>query len=254
MADSQALAQGINPNTGTKLSSAQKDIVEKYFDMESIINRLTLNTMQGHVAGSSTQSTVPAINYESSQINSNSVRGNGMLIKQTNIINVNTAYAAAPSVLNAELDIDQSKPGLLEVPSLKISAPVVWTKDPKNFDKDLQSGVVHYPGTAMPGQIGTTYISGHSSNYAWAKGSYNRIFSKLGDLPNNASFSITVYLKDGKTVKLHYVASSRKEFLATDQEQFKNTGTSTVALSTCWPVNTTQRRLVVFGELTQIER
>jgi len=69
----------------------------------------------------------------------------------------------------SNLDINQSVPGRLQIPSLKIDAPLIWSSDPKNFDTDLQSGVIHYPGTALPGEIGTTYISGHSSNYSWAK-------------------------------------------------------------------------------------
>src|SRR6185295_4994485 len=82
-------------------------------------------------------------------------------------------------------DINLDIPGRLEIPSLKINVPIIWSKDTNSFDKDLQSGVVHYPGTALPGQIGTTYISGHSSNYVWAKGSYNHVFTHLGDLADN---------------------------------------------------------------------
>jgi LPXTG-site transpeptidase (sortase) family protein len=130
----------------------------------------------------------------------------------------------------------------------------MWTQDPKNFDKDLQSGVVHYPGTAMPNQVGTTYISGHSSNYAWAKGNFNQVFSKLGDLADNTSIKITVVQKNGRDARLHYVVTHRKEFKATDQEQFLNAGKPVVALSTCWPVGSTAKRLVVFAELTQVER
>ena len=131
--------------------------------------------------------------------------------------------------------------------------PIVWSQDPKNFDADLQCGVVHYPGTALPGQIGTTYIAGHSSNYPWAKGSYNQIFSTLGKLANNTSFKITVTQTNGKTVTFDYVVTSSKQFSPTDQAQFANTGKSIVALSTCWPVGSTAKRLVVFGQLTQTE-
>ena len=83
---------------------------------------------------------------------------------------------------------------------------------------------------------------------------YNYIFSKLGDLADNTSFKITVVQKNGKNAIFHYVVTHRKQYLATDQEQFVNTGKSLVALSTCWPVNTTAKRLVVFGELTQTEK
>lgn len=287
MADSEALSKGLNPSTGAKLTEEQQKVVDKYFDMETIINRLTLAHLQssGRVAGSATASTSaqqaaqpaqtqlpnngvapnPFMQTQSANIQpiGNTLGGSGGSIRgggsQTGAAFVqasnSTAENFAASPINAsDVNIDQSKPGKLKIPSLKIEVPVMWTKDPKNFDKDLQSGVVHYPGTAMPGQIGTSYISGHSSNFAWAKGSYNRIFSKLGDLADNTSFSVTVYTREGKEVTLHYVVTSRQEFKATDQAQFQNFPKSVVALSTCWPIGTTQRRLVVFGELTQVEK
>jgi LPXTG-site transpeptidase (sortase) family protein len=235
--------------------------------MEVIMNRLAISNLNNsrNVAGALVN------NFNNQQIqNTQSGAGVNALGGQPSIIQNSTnntggttqnnnSYIAPKTGANLksfteDSDIDQSRPGLLEIPSLKVSVPLVWTQDSKNFDRDLQNGVVHYPGTAMPGQIGTTYISGHSSNVPWAKGSYNRVFSKLGDLADNSSFVITVYTKQGKTVKYHYVVSRRAEYKATDQEQFKNSGTQTVALSTCWPVNTTQKRLVVFGELTQTER
>jgi sortase A len=152
------------------------------------------------------------------------------------------------------LAINQKVNATLNIPSLKITVPIVWTTDTKNFERDLKSGVVHYPGTALPGESGTSYISGHSSNYAWAKGEYNKVFSKLGDLPDNSSFIVTVVQKNGQDARLHYVVIKRKEFSPTDQEQFRNTGDSLVALSTCWPIGSTKSRLVVFGKLTQVEK
>jgi hypothetical protein len=39
----------------------------------------------------------------------------------------------------------------------------------KIFMKELENGVVKYPGSADPGQKGNSFIFGHSSNYPWAK-------------------------------------------------------------------------------------
>lgn len=238
-ADSQSLQAGINPLTGGQLTDAQKAIVDKYFDFEVISNRLALAHLQrvGEVAGIQTNS-----------------GANGMSDYRSFGQNGDPGASQSEALYSENLDINASLPGRLQITSLKVDAPLVWTQDTRNFDKDLQSGVVHYPGTAMPGQIGTTYISGHSSNYAWAKGSYNHVFTHLGDLANDTSFQITVTLTNGKTAVLHYVVVGRQEYSPTDQAQFKNTGKSIVALSTCWPVGSTAKRLVVFGQLTQIEK
>jgi LPXTG-site transpeptidase (sortase) family protein len=164
-----------------------------------------------------------------------------------------TTGANLTTINDSQVNIDTSKPGLLEIPDLKIKVPLIWSKDPNNFDQDLQVGVVHYPGTAMPGEVGTTYIAGHSSNYAWAKGSYNKIFSTLGNMALNTSFKITVTQTNGKNAVFNYVVTKSQQYTATDEAQFQNTEKSVVALSTCWPVGSTAKRLVVFGTLTQVE-
>ncbi|MBI5530865.1 MAG: sortase [Candidatus Doudnabacteria bacterium] len=254
MADSQALAMNISPVSGGQITDAQKDIMSKYVDMEVVMNRLALSNMQnqGRVAGAAVGNNTYYNGSTSSNSNINNNNYNGNYNNNSN--SNNNGYSITPTSGSDDIEVNTSVAGRLEIPDLKISVPIMWTSDPKNFDKDLQSGVVHYPGTAMPGQIGTTYISGHSSNYVWAKGSYNKIFSTLGDLADNTSFKITVVHKNGKVAIFHYVVTSRKEYSPTDQEQFKNTGKSIVALSTCWPVGSTAKRLVVFGTLTQVEK
>jgi|GEM_PF-711925 len=253
-ADSQTLAMGVNPLTGNNLTDEQKKLIDKYFDIEVIMNRLTLNRLQnpGQVAGvaiSARGSVFGSAPITPAQTADNSFTG------FTNTVPAETGAVPADSSLNTNgADIDQSIPGHLRVPALKIDAPVMWTNNPKNFDRDLQRGVVHYPGTALPGQLGTSYISGHSSNYAWAKGEYNRIFSNLGDLADNTSFQITLTLKNGKQNTYHYVVTGRQEYKADDIAQFRNSADSTVALSTCWPVGSTARRLVVYAKLTQIDQ
>jgi LPXTG-site transpeptidase (sortase) family protein len=236
-ADSQSLAMGTNPLTGGLETDAQKAIVSKYIDMEVVMNRLTLSNMQNppQVAGANTNNNN---NYNPTQNQSFSPRdGLSVSTINSNQVNINT-----------------SVPGFLEIPDLKIKVPVIWSTDPNNFEKDLQSGVVHYPGTALPGEIGTAYIAGHSSNYIWAKGSYNQIFSKLGDLALNTSFKITVTKASGKTAVFNYVVTKIQQYSPTDQAQFQNTDKSVVALSTCWPVGSTAKRLVVFGILTQAQQ
>lgn len=251
VSDSEELNQGINPLTDAALTDAQKTVVDKYFDMEVVMNRLALAQMKKHGEVAGVQM-VSASNYGFGQ---QSVQTAGLSVRG-NVMPAATVNAAAPvkQPSNPVVQINGSEPGRLQIPSLKIDVPLIWSTDSKNFDKDLQSGVIHYPGTAMPGEIGTTYISGHSSNYVWVKGSYNQIFSHLDSLADDASFSITVKTADGHTSVFHYVVVGRQQYSATDQAQFKNSGQSVVALSTCWPVGSTKYRYVVFGQLTQVEQ
>lgn len=230
MADGQTVVQGIDPATGEKFSQSRQALIERYFDLEAISNKVA--------AGAFSENTV--------KVTINEIRG---AAPQRSVLGVNTAQASGNSVA---VNTDQS--GLLEIPSLKISVPLVWTRDTKNFDTDLKNGVVHYPGTALPGEIGTSYISGHSSNYVWVKSNYNQVFATLNDLHDNETFSITVTSRDGQKSKFNYIVRRRGEYLPNDQAQFINSNQSLVALSTCWPPGTTAKRLVVFGELTGIDK
>ncbi len=214
MTDTQALVAGIDPLTGGSLTQSQKDIISKYIDLEGISNKLSLESSIG----------IPKV-------------------------------AAASTDFNRDVvGIDQNVPGTLNIPSINVTAPVIWSKDVNSLMSDLENGLVHYPGTAMPSELGTAYISGHSSNYVWDKGRYNEVLAHLGDMKEYDSFSLTVQDTSGKKVILHYVVSGSGIFKANDQAQFANNGKSEVALSTCWPVGTSAKRLVVFGTLTQIER
>ncbi|MBI3231491.1 MAG: sortase [Candidatus Doudnabacteria bacterium] len=255
MADSQAIALNINPLTGGQLTEGQRPIVEKYFDLEIINNRLAVEQLQrsGLVAGSEIKAQTYS-SFGNFGRREAARSGNFKFASPKNSQNLVSRYDSqiTPAV-NSE-DFNLNAPGRLEIPALSVNAPIIFTADPRNFEKDLQAGVVHYPGTALPGQIGTAYISGHSSNYIWAKGDYNKVFSRLGDLPDNSSFIITVVQKQGKEARFYYVVTHRREFSPTNQEQFRNTGESVAALSTCWPVGSTKSRMVVFGKLTQVEK
>jgi sortase A len=288
MADSQTLAAGIDPGTGDKLAGTRKELVDKYFDLEVANNRLSLGSLQnpnaesdsqaltqtgiptyGQVAGASIGARnagataagsigySPSIAYAptTSVSNSRTAPATGQAPKLNSSSVSSTPAVSSPTGIPGQdfIGISTEKPAILEIPSQKITVPIIWTSDTKFFESDLKNGVVHYPGTPFPGEIGTSYISGHSSNYAWVKGNYNKVFDHLDQLQVGTSFTITVTVAGGKQAKLHYVVTKQQEFKPNDPAQFVNTAKSQVALSTCWPIGTTARRLVVYGELTQVE-
>lgn len=256
--DGQLVIEDINPWTGKPFSDAQRELVDKYINKELISNRITAAALtQGVTKFAEYVSTDSPYYVSPEQLRQ--IQNDNPSISSPELVNNQTAYEAAQQAggsanLNPNSDINQAIPGKLEIPSKNLSVPLIWTQNVADFDKDLKNGIVHYPGTVMPGQIGTSYISGHSSGYLWDKSPYKQVFAILGQVSDGTSFFITVTQKDGQLVKYHYVVSSRGEFLPNDQAQFVNTADSVVALSTCWPVGSTARRLVLFGKLTQTER
>jgi len=47
------------------------------------------------------------------------------------------------------------------------------------IQQKLRDGIVHIAFTPQPGEIGNSYIVGHSSNYSWVPSAYNAVFKPL---------------------------------------------------------------------------
>lgn len=259
--DGQLVIEDINPWTGKAFTDDQKELVNKYINKELISNRITAAALTRGVTKFAQYVSPDSPYYIDPNNLAQAAQTNTVTPTQVSsnpeVANNQTAAQAAQQSgalqLGQSSEIDQNIPGRLDIPANNISVPLNWTQDVRNFDADLKKGVVHYPGTVMPGEIGTSYISGHSSGYLWDNSPYKQIFAILGQVKDGTSFTITVTKKDGKQTIYHYVVERRGEFAADDQAQFVNTADSIVALSTCWPVGTTARRLVLFAKLSQTE-
>ncbi len=138
-------------------------------------------------------------------------------------------------------DISTDKNSIL-IPKINVKAPMIVgnSTDISKILKDLESGVLVYPGSAMPGQ-GSTVIVGHSSsNKPWNK--YSNIFSLLnrlqvGDLIyvnyENERYVYQVNIK--KTGSVFTLASSGI--------------TGDLILSSCWPAGTDNGRILISASL-----
>ncbi len=131
------------------------------------------------------------------------------------------------------------------VPLISVSPAALKREDWKTFEKDIQDalllGVVRYPGTAEPGEVGNVFLTGHSSNYPWILSSYNAVLARLPTLEVGDEYSL--YYQG----KLHrYRIAKKFEVSPKDVsvlEQPLNRRMST--LMTCTPIGTTLRRLIL---------
>jgi LPXTG-site transpeptidase (sortase) family protein len=175
------------------------------------------------------------------------------MIKVNNRISFNAAAKNPALALGQHTDnFDMTKPGRLSVPKLNLQVPIIWTQDPAEFDKDLTRGVVHYPGTALPGEIGTVYVSGHSSDYFWKNHPYKQVFAKINALEPGDDIFIDVYGKDGKIYNYKYRVTRETIYAPDDQAQFVDNSGAKLNLSTCWPIGTQKDRYVVTAELQNL--
>jgi LPXTG-site transpeptidase (sortase) family protein len=141
----------------------------------------------------------------------------------------------------------------VSIAKINVTAPMVWSKSDNEKDQlaDLANGVAHFPQTASPGQDGNMIISGHSSNYIWAKGNFNYIFKNLNNLMPGDVVDVKTVQQNGKIITYHYKISEKFTTVPNDARIFEDSGSPVLTLSTCWPLGTNLRRLIVKAELMQ---
>lgn len=116
------------------------------------------------------------------------------------------------------------------------------------FMEELKSGVVRYPGTAQPGEMGNVFIFWHSSNYPWIQSQYNDVFALLDQL--DAGDEIIIFYNQKKFV---YHITDKSIVKPGDVKTLgsRDPNKKEISLMTCWPVGTTLERIIVFGQLEE---
>jgi len=137
------------------------------------------------------------------------------------------------------------------IAKIGVTAPMVWSRSENEKDQlaDLQNGVAHFAASASPGQIGNMIISGHSSNYFWVKSKYNHIFSKLNNLVPGDVVEVKTIQQNGKVFVYRYRITEKFTTVPNDARIFEDAGAPTLTLSTCWPIGSNARRLILKGSL-----
>ena len=130
------------------------------------------------------------------------------------------------------------------MPIVRISSEALIRRDWGALEAEmqdaLQGGVVHYPGTSLPGQGGNTAITGHSSYFPWDSGRFKDVFALLHQVVEGDK--IVVYQDQEKYI---YEVSSIEVVLPQDIDILKQTPEEKLTLITCTPVGTNYKRLIV---------
>lgn len=133
------------------------------------------------------------------------------------------------------------------IPLLDIKQQTVSGHDELNniFMKELENGVIRYPGSAKPGQNGNAFIFWHSSNFPWLPWDYNDVFALLDNLEQGDE--VIVYYNQKKYI---YKITTKEVIKPGDTSVLKRDQlTPELSIMTCWPIGTTLNRLVVHSEL-----
>jgi LPXTG-site transpeptidase (sortase) family protein len=155
--------------------------------------------------------------------------------------NLSKPAPAAPVANAAAATIIPADPSLT-IPKINVHAPVVYepSTNETTFETALQSGVVHYGNTAVPGQNGNVAIFGHSSNDWWQPGNYKFVFVLLDKLVPGDKILI-----DYQSKRYTYEVTGSSIVDPTDVAVLDQTPTPTISLITCTPPGTSWKRLVV---------
>lgn len=142
------------------------------------------------------------------------------------------------------LPLPQINNDSLNLPIINVKTPITWqvANNPTDVANGLSKGLIQIKGTALPGEIGNVFITGHSSNYPWAKGNYNNIFALLNKVVIGDMLEIRY-----QNINYLYKVREIKVVEASDTSVLNSKKESVLTLMTCTPVGTSLRRLIVIA-------
>lgn len=157
------------------------------------------------------------------------------------------AAADTPLIVSDSSVAATSTPEVI-IPKINVEIPANYTETSTNeadIENDLESGIVHYPSTSVPGQAGNAAFFGHSSNNIFNKGKYKFAFVLLHTLVKGDTFYLSYNgkLYVYKVISRAIVDPSDVGVLNPVPGQ-----TATATLITCDPPGTSLHRLVVVGQ------
>jgi len=132
----------------------------------------------------------------------------------------------------------------LSIPKLKIEDAVVQIGG-----EDLMKSLIHYPGTALPGQYGNTVIFGHSVlPQFFNPKNYKTIFSTLSKMEEGDEISVNF---DGIQYRyiIRKIFETQPEDVAVLEQRYDS---QWLSLITCVPPGTYLRRLIVRAQLISL--
>jgi len=138
------------------------------------------------------------------------------------------------------------KENSIEIPKIEVLAPLNFVEDTEKVHKTLDSGIVHFPDSVLPGQKGQIIVLGHSAPPNWPDIKYDNVFSRLNELEKGDE--VFVYFDH----KEYIYSVETKVFLEIGQDIPKNDLTNTnnmLVLVSCWPPGKNIKRIAVEASL-----
>ena len=181
----------------------------------------------------------------------NPYENSGNLVSANNMVlnadTVPTIASSSPAVTPKTYPYS-SKANTIEIPGLNISAPVILSQsaDLKILTRDLDKGVVYYPGSVLPSENGQTVILGHSAPPNWPNIKYDWVFTNI----NNLSIGEQIILHFNHKQYVYRVVEKNIIQVGQDVGSNRLNGSNNIlTLISCWPPGKNYKRIAVQAEL-----
>jgi LPXTG-site transpeptidase (sortase) family protein len=191
------------------------------------------------------QIVLPVMNFKLWEIARN-IENSSVLInprsgKQSNVMGVSIQntdnFSAFYSNIKRKIPYPQFS---ITIPKLKIENVTVYVQE-----NDLYKGLVQLPGTALPGERGNVFISGHSSASKLIP--YKNVyFSNLQKMEKGDEVIVEA---EGTRFKYSVVALKVVDPKDTSVIEPPDDGSRYISLMTCVPPGLNFKRLVVLGKM-----
>ncbi len=160
-----------------------------------------------------------------------------------------TQNAKTAGVLAIEENYPYSdKSDSLEIPTIGLVTPLVIgeSTDVAALEKDLDNGVVYYPGFVLPGENGQIVVLGHSAPPGWPHIKHDWVFTDISKLQTGDQ--IILYFNNKQYI--YNVIS--KDIIKQGQDitsSALSANNNILAIVSCWPPGKNYERILVQAEL-----
>lgn len=115
------------------------------------------------------------------------------------------------------------------IPAIEVRSPIVSpaSNDLATLNRVLAEGVVHYPGSAAPGEVGNVFMFGHSANLPAARNKAYTVFNRVKELKPGDAIKIrdknreylylvsSISVKKADDAKIDFVSEKRRLTIST---------------------------------------
>ena len=165
-----------------------------------------------------------------------------------NLAQANLAAQAAALAPAERVFPYTDKTNSLEIPALGLATPLVIGQSTleSSLIKDLDKGVVYYPGSVYPGQTGESVILGHSAPPNWPRIKHDWVFSNITELAMGDKIILYFNNREYTYIVIDKSIIEKGEELKTNSLSQK---TNIITLVSCWPPGKNYKRIAVQAAL-----